>query len=465
MKNRIAITMSVGIMISSLTTQAMLKANVERGEKNIYFSSPSGVKEVCVVPLHYQDADYKKKDLKKEQELCSYSFYPLSSADQADKKELVALSAKLNSTNPGINIFSIPEGSTQDSVAAAKGEVKDSSKIGKYKNSTSCSYAPSLLAYYHVSRILGGIGRVPVAVLRTMDLQTHKQLAAEGVASTKAGDIINQTWVSLSSSLKAGAAGAKRDLLITDDGLQSYGAFIVNPKKEEFYKELFTPGADASARAAAFRDRNAVFAMLKNQASIDKIVSSKWATDNVQKLFAMRDASEFILLDHLLDQQDRFGNIAYLERVAYVKKDAASSALSLELANDMDEFNTEKQGGQVVADKLPLTIKSMILKDNDCGVAKSNIAKAAGLLKQVAHMNPATYKRLMRFQKTIQANEKFFTNNLLFTNADFRETVANVNDATQILKANCQSGALKLDLDVESYLTNGTIQSASCDVQ
>lgn len=461
MKKYIHFSVSVGLVISSITANATLTPRIERGDKNVYFTSPNGVEEVCVIPKHYPEGSYKKKDLKKEEELCSYSFYPLTDQDRADGKELSYLEPKLNSTNPGVNIM--------QSVIDKKTQKLEEKKIGKYKNSTSCSYTPSILSYYHISRILGGIARVPPSVLRTMNIETHKKIAAEGVAKTKATDLIHQTWTSLQSFLKPGSS--RKDLLMTDDGLQSYGAFIVNPKHEAPYKELFTSAKPVTGkemnmlRAEAFREANDVFKNLKNQSPLEMRISSTWNVDNVQKLLAMRDASEFILLDHILDQQDRFGNIAFQTRVAYIEKDDKEAGeLNLEWANDMEEFNEEKAKGQVITTKEPLMIKSMILKDNDCGVSKTNVVKAAGLLKQVAHMQPKTYKKLVEFSRTIEANATFFTSNLFFTANDFKELVVNVKDAAQILQKNCQSGDLRLDLDLETYLTDGSVTPASCDV-
>ncbi|MFZ3229258.1 MAG: hypothetical protein WA160_03550 [Pseudobdellovibrio sp.] len=440
---------------------ATLTPTLERGEKNIYFDSPNGVKEVCVLPKHYPDVKYNKKDLNKEIELCSYSFYDSISAEEvAAGKSTVAMCAKENSTNPAINIYGLAKDLTKESLELADCKSDDAVKIGKYKNSTSCSYTPSILGYYHVSRILGGIGRVPPSVLRTMDIQTHVRLAEIGVNKTRSEALIHTTWNSLLFSLKAGLSSSKKDLLMTDDGRQSYGVFIVNPKKEMFYKELFSAGED---RAEAFELKNIAFGMLKNQSPISSIVKNQWTAENIQKLLIMRDTSEFILLDHLLDQQDRFGNIAYQDRFVYRKKNSDTEMAELEFANDISDFTQDKSSGNT-ADLAPLKIKSMILKDNDCGVSKVNLIKNAGLLKLVAHMNPKTYKRVMQFQRSIADNKTFFTSNLLFTQADYEGLVDNLNDAASILTSNCKSGLLKLDLDIETYLTSGSVTAASCEI-
>jgi hypothetical protein len=446
------------VLFSAASAQATLTPTIKRGDKNIYFNSPNGVQEVCVIPKHYPDIKYKKKNLKKEVELCSYNFYPSNDSAQPT----VALCPKTNSTNPGVNIFEIDtaKGQSKQSLEASKCAGAD--KIGKYKNSTSCSYTPALLGYYHLSQILGGIGRVPPAVLRTMDKKTHIAIANKGIAQTPAAELINQTWRGLLSILNQGLAHPKKDLVLSDDGNQSYGAFIQNPKKEGIYKLLFNAGPD---RAVAFRDKNPIFAAVRDRNSLDKIVSSQWNQANVQKLLAMRDVTEFIILDHILDQQDRFGNIAYQPRFAYFKKDeAADTDMDLTLENDADDFTKDSQAGLTDPSKPAVAINSMILKDNDCGVSKTNVVKAAGLLKYVAHMNPKTYKKLLKFQASVANNKSFFTSNLMFTQKDYDEMVINTNDAVNILKTNCKSGALKLDLDVEEYLSKGTVTPGSCEL-
>lgn len=457
----------------SAQAMATLTPTLERGDKNIYFNSPRNIQEVCVIPKHYPNASYKKSDLETEQKLCSYSFYKVTVAEAQLGFQSAAICPKLNSTNPGTEFHKIPENMTKEDVEINLCE--GASKIGKFKNSTSCSYAPSIIGYYHVSRILGGIGRVPPSVLRSVDIETHKKVAEKAIKLTSKDPsaLIYQTWTSLYTKLRQGLAHKDKDLLLSDDGQQSYGAFIKNPSQEEFYKELFTSGAD---RAVAFRDKNFIFQMVKDKKSIEQIVANQWEATNIQKLYAMRDATEFILLDHLLDQQDRFGNIAYQNRLVYQAKDQKTGQIILKIADDMEEYTVDKNSGIVISQFQPIQFKSMLLKDNDCGVSKENKVKIAGLLNEISHMNPKTYKKLMQLQKEMssqamlengQTQEKtiaqFFTRNLMFSGFDYKEFVANVADAARIIKTNCQSGKLKLDLDIETYLTTGKINAAACE--
>ena len=216
--------------------------------------------------------------------------------------------------------------------------------------------------------------------------------------------------------------------------------------------------------------------MVRDRKTIGQIVNGQWEAVNIQKLFAMRDATEFILLDHLLDQQDRFGNIAYQNRLAYQATDHKTGKIELKIADDMEEYTADKNSGVVISQFQPVQFKSMILKDNDCGVSKENKAKKAGLLNEIAHINPKTYKKLIQLQKEMSSQivfenglsqektvAQFFTRNLMFSSTDYKEFMANVNDAVKILKTNCQTGKLKLDLDIETYLTTGVAKAANCE--
>lgn len=449
-------------ILASTQVFATLTPTFERGEKNVYHISPRGIQEVCVIPKKYPGAKYSKKDLKKEIELCNASFYDVTPEEAAQGRKTVALCSKQNSTNPGVNIYELETNQSKSQVES--NDCKDASKLAKYKNSISCSATPAIIGYYHLSRILGRIGRVPVSVLRSMDIETHKKLGAEAMSEIKDKTaLIYQTWDGLMSNLKKGLASSKKDQLLSDDGQQSYGAVIVNPKKEEFYTELFTKGTD---RAQAFKTNNVVFSLVRSSRSLDAMFTSAWTQDNVQKMYAMKDATEFILMDHIMDQQDRFGNIAEIEVTAYMAKEKAEDTeYELQLEKDPTEFTKALAAGLVDPKRMQaFKIKSMVLKDNDCGVTKSNVVKAAGLLKEVRHMDPKTYKKLLQFHATAAANKNFFVQNLMFTSADYNEMLANLNDAVSILKTNCKSGLLKLDLDVDYYLETGKLKTGSCEL-
>lgn len=438
---------------------ATMTPSLQRGEKLIEIKEGKKTTQVCVIPKHFPDGKYSKDDLEDEQKLCSLN------------TNTNAVCPKNSSTNPGLEFFEVPEGLSVKSLEqnmcqapSAKDKKKNTAeKLAKYKLSTSCSYTPSILAYYHVSRILGGAGKVPAAVMRTFDLQNHLDLSEKAltyIRDTEGADaVIYQTWNSLFKALQSGKSSSKKDLLFTDDFAQSYGALTQNPRGEEKYSEMFHSASGGGTRAEAFRDKNPIYALLTKTKAINEIVGQEFNKENLQKVIQMRDVSEFILLDTLLSQEDRFGNIHFVER--YVYQDSAEQDSN----GNAKVKSKKKMTPEEIKQSQALQVKIMLLKDNDCGVSRENRAKAAGLLNKIAHLSPDTYQRLQKLNKSMTSNEatQFFKEGLMFTSTDLKTFMQNLNESASLLKKKCQEGTLKLDLDLESHFGKNK-SKVSCEV-
>ena len=194
------------IMLMVPMAVAAMSTTTPRGSQVIQIPiANSSRAEICVIPKKYPNAIYTDKDLKNEQELCSLAGV-----------EPVALCPKMLSTNPAVEFFSIPEGMTAAEVEAKSCHVQDSKKLAKYKASVSCSYTPSLLSYYHISKILGNVLQVPSVIVRTLDLEKHKKIAAKA-ESLMTESLLKTVWTGYNAHLKAGRASSKKDLLVTTD--------------------------------------------------------------------------------------------------------------------------------------------------------------------------------------------------------------------------------------------------------
>ena len=55
------------------------------------------------------------------------------------------------------------------------------------------------------------------------------------------------------------------------------------------------------ARATNFRDKNPTVAMLAHNADVSTLVGRTFTTDNVQKMVRLRDASNLIIIDTLIE--------------------------------------------------------------------------------------------------------------------------------------------------------------------
>ena len=431
-------------------SHATLSTNVPRGEKTVQVPVPGRNAERCVIPRHLANGRYADHDLKDESELCGI-----------DENSDAAVCPKTNSTNPGLDLYSLPQGLSAAQVAGAKCKSAGAKKIAKYKLSTSCSYTPSILGYYHLSRMLGGIADVPPAVLRTYDRLNHIALGHIVLAETKPGSLIHQTWAALIEQLAAGAQASRRDLLLTDDFTQSYGALSVNPRGENSYAEFFNGGASELSRAINFRDRNPIVAQLARTDDINGLVGRTFTVENVQKMVQLRDASDLIVIDTLMNQQDRFGNVHYQE--TYYYRDSADPNPDGSPKLKSSRKLTPEQVAQLGA----VQVKTLLLKDNDCGVSKTNVARQAGLIDRVAHIDPDTYRRLLQFDATADSptTRDFFIQELLFTSANYTSVRNNLREVVTKLHQGCAQGRVKLDLDLQAHFSGQPLKAPGCDLQ
>lgn len=436
----------ISVLAGQITANATLQVDTNLGESIVPIQVRGKPSEACVIPFHFQDANYSAKDREQEIKLCAI-----------DQYRTAGVCAKTNSSNPGLNFHTLPPDTSIEQLEANACELPGSKKAAKYKLSTSCSYSPSLLAYYHISRILGGIAQVPVAVLRTFDRDRHIQIGQQAVNSLEPGDLIAQTWRYLLNQLKAGPQSSKRDLLFTEDFNQSYGSLQWNPSGEEFYNEFFSGGADNISRAINFKNKSLPASLLKDHRHVSQFIGRELTVQNLQKMIQIKDASEMILLDALLNQQDRFGNIHYQSESYFLDSTDLDATGSPRLKSKKKPTEDEAQ--------YMTTVKRMILKDNDCGVAKENIAIKAGLPDIVNHLDPKTYVRLQRLEKVIDQPETitFFMTGLQFTKRDYASFRKNVKYMAEKTKLACQAGQLNLDLDLQNHFSTLPLLQVGCD--
>jgi hypothetical protein len=426
---------------------AQLDLRTRRGSETFNHSAPQGSSETCIVLKHLEDAKYTKKDSETEKDLCALN-----------RGANTAVCPKLNSTNPGLDFFSVPEGWTANQVVAknCKVEVNGKSlakKIAKYKLSTSCSYVPSILSYYHISRYLGNILNIPQSVLRTFDRQDHRTYATSALKTLnntgKSNELIYQTWSGLKSALDAGSASKSFSKLMTIDATHSYGALSRSPKDETSYGEFFNGGKD---RAAAFRDKNAIYKLLKNPQTR---IGRQWTKKNVQTFQQLVDGSNMIILDTLLSQQDRFGNIHALEKILVATGNGPD--FEIKVAKKMEEVPAEMK-------PYAIPVREMLLKDNDCGVSKENRARKAGLIESLALISPYVYQQLLQLQSNAGDLKEYFKTELLYTAADWKVVTDNLNYIVDVLKARCKKGELVQILDMKLHFSGASLPKYSCEL-
>ena len=459
--------------------KALMDLKTQRGTQTMTYAK----NEVCVIPRKFPNIDAKKqaqsnysnKDLESELELCRMDMYAQTPVDKNTATSYaIGLCPKLHNTNPGLELYEIPVGQTKQSlenkICDMPSDQRDGSKLAKYKISTSCSYTPSILAYYHVSRIMGDILKVPPVVLRTMDAETYKAVPQKGKKTLSKGGVIAATWKKVIEQLNNPTTDKRGPYLFTTDYQQTFGGLMKNAKGEADWLEISNDaGGEQIARGQAFM-KEQVYLDLINQNLATQIVSTTFDQATAQRVRLMGDAADMLVMDFILRQEDRFNNIAYKLEVTGVTKNA-QGALDIksmdvkkadvpeELAKTQLEFKT-KYGISGVP------VRRIMLKDNDCGVAvegpvaRTGIAEKLKMLESLRHLKKSTYDQLQRFNiylshaTTANYAKDFFIKETMMTEKDYAQFALNTKRLAEGMKALCNTGKLHLDLQLETHFSN-----------
>jgi hypothetical protein len=413
--------------------------NTPREREITQHVAPNGTVELATRPATFPGHPeiYSKKDIEKEKELADIDFYNGKTKDGLD----IVLIPKTYSTSPGLNVHAVkvPPGVSRLSYAeahATKSQPSGDEVIAKYKQSipNHFTYSPSILGYYHLSRFLDA-GHVEPAIVRTMDLDSHKPLADLGKAKAVGSNNRNQ-WTELRTLDDAHS----NSRVYTQDGKQLYGALQVNPSGEQSYPHLSDlAGAGAFAASSEFAKLTDTNPLKLNY----KDASGKLNQAAVQQLVRVRDLSDMLLMDFIMSQADRFSGNMHSEKVYLWVEDGI-------LKSETKKSNPAKAAEQLK--QIPsgaVLVDRMIMKDNDAGLISGNSAKSYHLLEKLNHMDSKTYNRLLDLQKELQKPEvaQWYQTEILFTPADFNTMKDNVDQAVAILTARKDKG-LFLDANV-----------------
>jgi hypothetical protein len=423
--------------------EGSLDRSAARGVQTITYPVPSGgPDEICVIPQHLPDANYRgqdgEKDVADEKRLGSYDFYKMGNTPDDGA---VAICPKSKSTSAAVEVIEIPTGNTkpsQETASYCSGLEKSGKTLAKFKqtdNAFTTTSTAAVLGYYHLSRVLGDICEIKPAILRTMDIAQHKlivRLAADmGIHGTvgKSWDLFNKYYANPRGSSVA-------QTLFTSDFTQIYGALIENTSGEEGYAEWLNAGTNLSTTQA--------FRRMADARPVKVILdSTQFSQQNVQALVGMRDMSEMILIDYLMAQSDRLtgGNISDYNFVYFVDGGHV---------NGVNAHNAQ----DVPANVTKVTVKKLTIKDTDAGLLNENVFEQKGYISQISHMHPDTYNRLIAFAQKWTADptaKDFFHKECTFSTSQLARFEKYLLTAADTLQTRHSNGKLLLDLDLDDY--------------
>ena len=178
-----------------------------------------------------------------------------------------------------------------------------------------------------------------------------------------------------------------------------------------------------------------------------------------QMAFWMQDLTEITLLDFIFSQQDRIGNIDYVDYWHW--------------SENGEVKRTEATGNSPpaeVASLDPVRIKRTWLNDNDAGGKRryANFTKKTGMLEKIRHYNPETWRRLMALDRDFTDQGPLYAyvrDTFGLTDVQFEQIVTNTRKAADILRKTCQAGGMRFDLDPRVFLLTGKANEQSVDCE
>ena len=441
------------------------------------FATSGGLVERCVRIKPFPGARYSDHDEEAEKGFCALDL------------EQHALCPKLWSTSPGTVVFTVAGGESgiDEFERTHCGDGHHASDFAEDKpavfklsvngQKTSATYAPSSWVYYHLSRYFQTEVFVPPAVYRSMDREAHHRRVVTPALTLMEGRharMLSEGWKYLDALETNGLGGTAARQALTDGGRQVFGVLIdnkgdragmeVNGTRESGWGDGQNEDFQQTAAYLALRDpaspAEAASASVRKARRNPKMARALDEATPVEQVYAwMQAVMEIALLDTILGQQDRIGNIDERWRWFWVEDG--------QLKNH--SAHGDERPGSVPAGAA-WRLKQTIISDNDAGIRPgyTNFAVRTGMLEGLAHFDPRLYQRLGALADALRKGGEanlWLTGAAGLTEREARGIAERSQAAFESLKAQCEAGTLKLDFDLVALLSGDTLPPpASCDL-
>ena len=336
---------------------------------------------------------------------------------------------------------------------AARGELAVFKHSMNFRD-TSGTYAPAILLYDHLSRWLDATVRVPATAELRFDSDWYGRRVVEpglALASQHASrKMLLAAWQPLARAL-ADPGGRDGVEFMLNDGGTLWGAALL------FTGRRYGPeinGTRASGWGSGqnydFQHTAPFFALRSDKelsgAIREGIYSARSDPEMAQSLPAdinpvqigwwMLELLDIVVLDFLLGQQDRIGNIDYQWRWVWLED---SEPRSVPAASDTPPTDNA------------LRLRTTWLNDNDAGIrsAYANYARRTGMITGLRHFNPDLYRRLKTLAADMAAQGPIYraiAENYHLTGRELEAIVSRVAELDQTITADCQAGKYRFDL-------------------
>lgn len=396
--------------------------------------SSQGTKEICEITT-FPGVKYSNKEIEKMKKLCQLDWHAQNKVwERKEQLTSIALCPKLIKTSPALEFFSLNSDTTRTEAEDSCEDVSESGKkFAKFKVSISCAYSPNILAYAHFSRFFD-MFEVPLSVYRTYDKKSYLEYVKKGHELT----INNETWLGKNWKQLLSFINSNHQEIISNDKSVAFGAFSETIKGEEVYNEFTGNDQRDYLKSESFK-------LLKERKSLALIYPK--TIKNLGKIYVLKDFSDMLILDALMSQYDRYGNVHYYKYYYYLK----DGKLKRE-KEDKDDLEQESR----MSDLGAVLFKRAVLKDNDCGIRFQNLTLDHGGLKKIRHLSSATYQKLLEFEKLMseQAFKTWLKTDLHFVDSDIAILSNNLSKLLGLIRPMVNKGEILLDLNPEEWAIN-----------
>lgn len=440
---------------------------------SVNYNSPGEVQESCVKVTHIPNGKYSDKDLAKENELCGINFY------ETDK---IALCPKLWSTTGATLIFDVSAMGAKASQFESKScpqlqgkKTEGAKSVAKFKQNTvqegtSAVSFRGILSYYHLSRYFDFGIKVPPVVYREMDVKQHlKRVTRVGAASHASEPMNKVAWKWFLNLETGGDDESARQYLLTKNSKSIKG--VLYKDKGQKYPLEFIGSEDTDAGSSAFLS-TAPYRALKSKDSMMKAIAAANEKTGkkhsaLQMALWMRDLSEITLIDYILGQEDRIGNIDFTWKWYYLEDGVVKT-----LEEKSESLNSSKIAvPEEIAKFNPILIKETHLGDNDQSILDWDVtsyARTEGALKTINHFSSKTYAKLYALVENFDSGlnfGKYFREDIGVMSSDAARIKKFSVEALNILKAKCTAGELRFDLDMPTDVLLNSVKEVkvNCD--
>ena len=429
----------VGVLAPDAAVEQAAPAPVQ-----ITHVSPRGIAETCqlLVAFPFTPADvvrdpeqqrwYHRSDVAAIEKLCAIDLYLNA-----------GVCPKTHYSTPALEIYDLErEGLTKQAFERQRcgrdRKQRGATKRAKLKVPAYHREPESGLLYFHLSRILGNAGFVYPATYRTVDRDELMKWRSAAFRSIEA--------LATSYNPKGGWFRLQRHAAGPDS---VGGSLAKNPRGETPHRALgyFDDGGTPLTNTYAYRTRGyyklvASEPPIAEQFTFEGVEPAKFQT-LVQSFAHAQDFTHLVIMDHLLGQQDRAGNIHAEVYDHY-----------------LDEHGHLRWAKAGTAPQPALALERLLLKDNDDGLVwpSDNRGYSSELVAELRHLDTLTYERLlwlaglMSDPDTRDTVATYFRDAVHVSDAAYQSVRKRVVALAETLQRARAAGRLHLDLDLELAL-------------